>query len=624
MSKSVAMNTRVLALNLSSWVILAAFSAPAQAESQTVSCDVMIAGGGLGGLSAALESLKQGQRVCMTEMTDWVGGQITQQGVSALDERPSQRDISLFPKTYIEFRQRIANFYGTLNPGKCWVSNSCFAPKDGHQILRGMLEPYLKAQTPGTPPPLQLFPNTVVKRLQVEGAQIRSLEAITHIPKGQPNDQPLSNTLEDWYSAQPSAKFDKQVIRFTPPAERQNNKLAWMVLDGTETGELLPLAGVPYALGTDLGNRWEPAASAKGTDPYCTQGFTYTFIMEAADTPEANPVKPEGYDSDLGSGYYSYEKPTFDFAQIFTYRRIKGKLPGMKFESISIGDQTLQNWDRGNDWKLGTPDDNLVLTQEQLEKSGQLQDWRGGLRTAALKKGENHALGYFYWLQTGRSDPELQKLNPAYQKDLYLNYRFLKGADSPMGTLHGLSRHPYIREGRRLIGRPSISHPQGFSISETDISQRATDENRQRAYIFYDSVGVGHYPIDFHECIKPDTSLSPYEAEQAPSVTYPFQVPLRALIPQKVDNLLAVSKNIATTHITNGSYRVHPVEWSIGVAGGHTADFALKQGVFPYELVKDVGNSKALEALQKQIQDSGNPIAFPGTSIFNQDWKKFK
>ena len=619
-----SMNTRVLALSLSSWVVLAAFSVPVQAEPQTVSCDVMIAGGGLGGLSAALESLKQGQRVCMTEITDWVGGQITQQGVSALDERPSQRDISLFPKTYLEFRQRIANFYGTLNPGKCWVSDSCFSPNDGHQILMEMLEPYLKAQAPGKPPPLQLFPNTVVKSVQVEGAQIQSIEAIKHIPKAQPNDLPLSNTLEDWYSAQPSSKFDKQVIRFTPPAERQKERLAWMVLDATETGELLPLAGVPYALGTDLGNRWEPAASSEGIDPYCTQGFTYTFIMEAVDTPETNPIKPEGYDSALSAGYYSYEKPVFDFAKIFTYRRIKGKLPGTKFDAISIGDQTLQNWDRGNDWKLGTPDDNLVLTQQQLEESGQLQDWRGGLRTTALKKGEDHALGYFYWLQNGRSDPELQKLNPQYQKDLYLNYRFLKGAASPMGTLHGLSRYPYIREGRRIIGRPSISYPRGFSIYETDISQRPTDENRQRAYIFYDSVGIGHYPIDFHECIKPDTSLSPYEAEKAPSVTYPFQVPLRALIPQKVDNLLVVSKNIATTHISNGSYRVHPVEWSIGVAGGHTADFALKRGIFPYELVKDVGDSKALEALQKQIKDSGNPIAFPGTSIFNQDWQKFK
>ncbi len=623
------MNIRFLALGLSSWAFFAAFDTfntpvHAQPQAQTVSCNVMIAGGGLGGFAAALESLKQGQRVCMTEMTDWVGGQITQQGVSALDERPSQRDISLFPKTYLEFRQRITDFYGTLNPGKCWVSNSCFAPKDGHQILRAMLEPYLQAKVPGSPPPLQLFPNTVIKRLQVEGTQIRSLEAITHVAKGPLNDQPLSNYLEDWYSPQSSAKFDKQVLRFTPSVERQNNKLPWMVLDATETGELLPLAGVPYALGTDLGNRWEPGASSAGTDPYCTQGFTYTFIMEAADTPETNPIKPEGYDSNLSAGYYSYEKPIFDFAQIFTYRRIKGKLPGTKLDAISIGDQTLQNWDRGNDWKLGTADDNLALTQEQLEKSGQLQDWRGGLRPMALKKGEDHALGYFYWLQTGRSDPELQKLNPQYQKDLYLNYRFLKGADSPMGTLHGLSRHPYIREGRRILGRPSISHPYGFRIYETDITQRANDENRQRAYIFYDSVGVGHYPIDFHECIKPDTSLSPYEAEQAPSVTYPFQVPLRALIPQKIDNLLAVSKNIATTHITNGAYRVHPAEWSIGVAGGHTADFALKQDIFPYTLVKDVGDSKALEALQKQIQDSGNPISFPGTSIFNTDWKKFK
>jgi hypothetical protein len=43
---------------------------------------------------------------------------------------------------------------------------------------------------------------------------------------------------------------------------------------------------------------------------------------------------------------------------------------------------------------------------------------------------------------------------------------------------------------------------------------------------------------------------------------------LGALIPIRMENLLPAAKNIGTTHITNGCYRMHPVEWNIGEAAG--------------------------------------------------------
>ncbi len=52
---------------------------------------------------------------------------------------------------------------------------------------------------------------------------------------------------------------------------------------------------------------------------------------------------------------------------------------------------------------------------------------------------------------------------------------------------------------------------------------------------------------------------------------YPFQIPLGALLPVRVDNLLPACKNLGTTRITSGAYRVHPVERSIGEAAGALA-----------------------------------------------------
>jgi NADPH-dependent 2,4-dienoyl-CoA reductase/sulfur reductase-like enzyme len=49
--------------------------------------EILIVGGGLGGVAAALAGLRLGKRVILTEETNWLGGQITAQGVPP-DEHP--------------------------------------------------------------------------------------------------------------------------------------------------------------------------------------------------------------------------------------------------------------------------------------------------------------------------------------------------------------------------------------------------------------------------------------------------------------------------------------------------------------------------------------------------------
>jgi FAD dependent oxidoreductase len=144
-------------------VELGYFSAVIAAETKpvdrTIGCDIMVAGGGLSGMATAYEGLLAGKQVCMTEITDWVGGQISAQGVSALDERPTQRAKKYFPRGYLEFRQKVQDYYGKLNSGYCWVSEACFLPKDAHKLLYGMLK---TAESKGRGK-LYWYPNTVVK-----------------------------------------------------------------------------------------------------------------------------------------------------------------------------------------------------------------------------------------------------------------------------------------------------------------------------------------------------------------------------------------------------------------------------------------------------------------------------
>ncbi len=636
-------------------------------ESQ-VECELLVVGGGLAGAAATYEALLLGKTVCLTEITDWVGGQISSQGTSALDERTTQRSRLFYPRGYLELRDRIEKFYGQLNPGKCWVGPSCFLPQDANEILAKQLQDAAK-KGQGK---LHWFPSTVIKELETatvgEGTQITSAIAIQHTPQAnaaQLNTEPLSQTIADAYSYEDSARFQKKIIRFVPPAESAD----WLLIEATETGEIVALADVPYRLGIDPVSHLEPSSSSINGDPYCTQGFTYTFAMEATAEPQEHQA-PAFYQQH--APYYSYELERLaDFNLVFTYRRIwspktgsEETFRGINFTAPTPGDISMQNWTWGNDYRPGTAKDNLVYTREQLQETGQLEPggWLGGLRIATLQKAEDHALGYFHWLVAGDTD---SRLGDGVKKP-YPNHRLLKGLDSPMGTVHGLSKYPYMREGRRIIGRVYPGYRNGFTVSEIDISRRNYKDEyyrenlsetsyrqlwsainglelinnknidleqiqrRSRSTIFPDSVGIGHYAIDFHPCMEhyPVEKVGNTERSgerRGAGQSYPFQIPLRAMIPQKIDNLLVTGKTIATSHIAAAAYRVHSFEWSSGAAAGIIAAFTLEENILPYQLIDESYlKEKQLHSLQRILNDSGNPTAFPDTSIFNESWEDWK
>ena len=291
-------------------------AAPPRTPDQTETCEILVIGGGLAGAAAAYEGLLAGQTVCLTEITDWVGGQISAQGTSALDERPTQRSRLFYPKGYLELRDRIKRYYRQLNPGDCWVSESCFLPRDAHQILFNILR---KAAKRGKGR-LKWFPSTVVKELEIspDGKTIDSVIAIQHKSTADApalNTFPLSQTIEDWYSYENSSRFEKSILRIVPQ-QSQDNSSNWYIIDATETGEIIALADVPYQLGIDSRSYLNPSASSATDDPYCTQGFTYTFAMEQTKEPQTQEM-PSFYPQ--YQPYYSYELQRLaDFEGVFT------------------------------------------------------------------------------------------------------------------------------------------------------------------------------------------------------------------------------------------------------------------------------------------------------------------
>ena len=154
----------------------------------------------------------------------------------------------------------------------------------------------------------------------------------------------------------------------------------------------------------------------------------------------------------------------------------------------------------------------------------------------------------------------------------------------------GLAKAAYIRESRRIKAL--------YTIKEQDVSPSFNDGKTGEKY--FDSVGIGSYSMDLHP------SMSGKNYIDIPAL--PFHIPLGALIPQELDNMLAGNKNIGTTHITNGCYRLHPVEWNIGEACGEVVAYAIKNGLTPTEIRESREN---LIEFQGELRESGFELEWP-------------
>jgi len=210
---------------------------------------------------------------------------------------------------------------------------------------------------------------------------------------------------------------------------------------------------------------------------------------------------------------------------------------------------------------------------EQIEKS--------------FREAKQLSLSLFYWMQT-----------EAPRQDGGTGWPGLRLRGDLTGTEDGLAKYPYIRESRRIKAE--------FTVLEqhvgTDMRMQLTGKSKEEvtAEVFPDSVGVGSYRIDLHPSTGGDNYID--------ISSLPFQIPLGALIPQRIENLLAGCKNLGVTHITNGCYRLHPVEWNIGESAGALAAFCLEKKEKP----RGVKNTpKLLEEFQKAIQDQGIEIRWP-------------
>jgi hypothetical protein len=175
-----------------------------------------------------------------------------------------------------------------------------------------------------------------------------------------------------------------------------------------------------------------------------------------------------------------------------------------------------------------------------------------------LKAAADLSYAVFYWLRT-----------EAPRTDGGQGFPGLRLRGDVTGTAHGLAMAPYIRESRRIRAVTTVV--------EQDLSLAVRGE--RGAVNYRDSVGIGMYRIDLHPSTGGDNYIDVGSC--------PFEIPLGALLPRRMKNLLPAGKNIGTTHITNGCYRLHPVEWNIGEVAGLLAAHCLEYRLTPHAVQAD-------------------------------------
>ncbi len=518
--------------------------------------DLLIVGGSAGGTAAALAAAEAGASVCLVEETDWLGGQLTTQGVCTPDE---QQHIETFGGTrrYTEFREAVRDDYRrnyrltpeaqkriSLNPGNCWVSRLSYEPKVGAEILRERMRP-LEAAGRLT---LRFRTRAVVCEMDTEtGRRIVAVRV-----RG-----------EDGTEQRIEATF---------------------VLDATDTGDLLPLCGTE---GTDWTVGAESRAETGEPDapetarPDWVQPFTFPFALEWSPATQAtNRITPPDDYAELKALQKYHIKHGaitglfYGRAPWWTYRRV---LARENFDDPRVPADVAMINTAGNDY-YGS---NMIGYAPGSPATGHPVPNEANAE-ATLARARRVSLGYVYWLQTEcpREDPETGAILPGQT-----GYPEFRLRTDLFDTPDGCAIRPYIRESRRIRSlRPILEQ----EIVVKDFQGGVHRGEQARAAFMPDSVGIGHYALDIH----PNGHGEP----NAYVATRPFQIPLGALIPVRLENLLPACKNLGVTHLTNGAYRLHPIEWNIGEAAGLLAAFCLQTNATPREVYTDPSRLRAFQS----------------------------
>jgi len=515
-------------------------------------CDVLVIGGGTGGVAAAEAAMRQGYSVILTEPTSALGGQFTSQLVSTPDENSYiERDPGPSTRAYRALRERVRAHYAAVpgilpgkaaNVGQCWVSRISATP----DIWEHAIDDRFSELAAAGAHPLRTYLR-------------HQLRNVSLLANGRVNYADL---------------VDLDTGKVTRIGARY-------LLDATEDGSGLAICGLPTTFGQEAQTDFNEPHAPPDSHPEWVQSFTYCFTVrwqDAAGQPTRAVAPPDEYAAFKALGVYSLDYEYIDrgivpytmlttapgaAGSFWAYRRLNAASSYNGGHS-PINDIALINW-RGNDFHeeyyLGKPlDDQLRI----------------------LQRGREFARGFLYYLQTecprddgGIGYPEIQPIGDPALPDVEPD---------------GLAVAPYVRESRRLKAK--------FTLNENHFVSE--DPTAKWGETFPDSVGCSLYAIDVHPALGEPPLLVK---------ALPAHIPLGSFLTTVgPTNVLPAAKNIGATRLAMASARMHPTEWLIGEVSGTLAAFCIAHDIDDPAQVRD--DPALLAAFQSQLHTNGVTLSW--------------
>jgi len=498
--------------------------------------EVVVWGGGTGGVAAALQAARSGAQTLLLTPGPWLGGMVSAAGVCCPDGNElSPWQTGLWGAL---LRTLAAETPGGLDHN--WVSCFGYLPSTAEGILRRWCQ---------ETPLLEWWPLARLEAVERRGDRITGLEVQW---KGAP-----------WH-LQPT-----------------------IVVDGSDRGDLYPLADVPHRLGWEARETWGEPSAPLQKDLESQAIFqdqpvqSPTWVVMAQLREEASPLQAAESPLTAPQPAPPFTEATrcFGLARTLSY----GRLPG---------GVVMLNWPlSGNDWHGG------------LDRAFDAGTSAGEVRADLAADMQGHSRAFAEALMAiseGRLAPASVFPGPV---------------EAAAGALSGpldLALMPYWREGRRLWAMETVIEqhllPQGPGASIAMLPSNAPGQTT--------AIAVGNYAND-HHYPGDDWPLAPKSCRWGGRWTgTPFTIPYGALVSCGVGNLLAADKAIGVSHMANGATRLQPLVLNLGQAAGLAAALCVRRGLLPADL--PVGDLQ--RALIDDPRAPAGPLPLWDTPWHHPEW----
>jgi hypothetical protein len=262
--------------------------------------EVLVWGGGSGGVAAALQAARAGADTLLLTPGPWLGGMVSAAGVCA----PDGNELSPWQSGLWGALLRALQWIEPEGLDQNWVSCFGYRPASAERILRRWV--------------------AAEERL-------------------------------DWWSGVRLEAVERDGDRLSAVrvehAGVQRRLLPTVVIDGSDRGELYPLVGAPFRFGWEARELWQepsaPTADRLGNDPFFqrqpVQSPTWVCLgqLDERRGPAAPETEAWQHSPPILDAPFARATETFGLERTLTYGRLPGGL-------------VMLNWPlRGNDWHGG-------------------------------------------------------------------------------------------------------------------------------------------------------------------------------------------------------------------------------------------------------------------------------